>query len=256
MAAVGIIPEPWSRWTRKALDLLLPPRCPSCAVEVDAVGSLCGDCWTGLRFLAPPWCRTCGRPAPPAAAKDALCHECAIAPPPFDRARAALRYDDTSRRLVLAFKNSGRFEGLPAFAAWLARAGDELLGDADLILPVPLHRWRLVKRGFNQSAVLAQALAGRTGRAWSPDILRRPVATASQRGLGAAERVTNITSAAFEVQAANAVRVDGARIVLVDDVLTTGATLAACTAVLRQAGAVRIDVLTLARVVRDHELPI
>lgn len=236
------------------LDLLLPPRCLACGVEISAADGLCPACWSELRLLAPPWCRCCGFPLPHAFADAPLCGPCAEQPPGFDRARAALRYDARSSRIILGFKRGGRLDGVPVFARWMAQAGEELLADADLILPVPLHRWRLLTRGFNQSAVLAQRIARLTGRPWAPALLERHQATVSQQGLGARQRVTNITAAAFRVPRPE--RIDGAKVLLIDDVLTTGATIAACAAVLRRAGATRVDALALARVVRDEALPI
>lgn len=180
-----------------------------------------------------------------------MCPSCAADPPVYDRARAALRYDEGSRRLVLAFKRGARFEGVRGFGRWLARAGADLLDDVDYILPVPLHRWRLLSRGYNQSAVLAGALARECGRPWLPDALLRVRATGSQQGLGAAARRENITAGAFEVRRGALGRVEGARLLLVDDVLTTGSTLEACARVLKRHGAARVDCLALARVVRD-----
>jgi ComF family protein len=155
---------------------------------------------------------------------------------------------------VLAFKRGGRLEGLPQFARWLVQVGEELLAETDLILPVPLHRWRLLHRGFNQSALLAQAVAKRSGLDWSPAVLERRRATSSQQGLSAAERRENITAAAFRVRRPE--RVADRRVLLVDDVLTTGATLEACAAVLRRCGASRVDALTLARVAKPEGIPI
>lgn len=238
----------------RALDLILPPRCLGCGIEILASDGLCPDCWNGLRLLARPWCRCCGHPLPHAATDAPLCAGCATHAPPYDRGRAALRYDGNSSRLILGFKRGGRLDGVNLFARWMVQAGDELLPDADLLLPVPLHRWRLLRRGFNQSAILAQRIAKLSGRPWSPSVLRRPKATVSQQGLSASERERNITAGAFRV--AKPERVAGARVLLVDDVHTTGATLAACVTVLRRAGAAQVDVLTLARVVRDEALPI
>ena len=233
------------------LDLLLPPRCLGCGACVDDQGGLCAACWSGLAFLGPPQCRTCGYPLPHALPEAPLCGGCAAEPPPYDRARAALRYDEGSRRLILRFKHADRTDVAPAFGGWLARAGGELVEGADLIAPVPLHRWRLLRRGYNQAAMLARALAQETGRPLVPDLLQRVRATASQQGLSGRARQENITAGAFRVHPWHRRRPAGRRILLVDDVLTTGATVGACARVLRQAGAVEVDVLTLARVVRD-----
>jgi ComF family protein len=194
--------------------------------------------------------------AAPRAAGRAPCGACAADPPGYDRARAALRYDDGSRGLILAFKHADRTDTAPAFGRWLARAGAELVADADLVAPVPLHRWRLLKRGYNQAAILAQALARETGARLLPDLVQRVRATASQQGLGGRARIENITAGAFRIHPWHRRRIDGAKVLLIDDVLTTGATVEACARVLRRAGAAQIDVLTLARVVRDAASPI
>ena len=234
-----------------ALDLVLPPRCLGCGTGVEAPGRLCPACWRALTFLGPPQCRLCGYPLPHALPEAPLCGACAADPPAYDRARAALRYDDGSRRLILAFKHSDRTDTAPAFGRWLVRAGAELLADADLVTPVPLHRWRLLKRGYNQAAILAHALARGTGASLVPDLVQRVRATASQQGLGGRARLENITAGAFRAHPWHRRRIEGAGVLLVDDVLTTGATVEACARVLRRAGAARVDVLTLTRVVRD-----
>ncbi len=240
----------------RVLDLVLPPRCLSCGEAVENPGRLCPTCWRALTFLGPPQCRVCGYPLPHAVPEAPLCGRCAAEPPAFDRARAALRYDDGARSLVLAFKHADRTDSAPAFGRWLARAGAELLAEADLIVPVPLHRWRLLKRGYNQAAVLARILVHETGLPMIPDLLQRLRATPSQQGLSAQARLANITAGAFRAHPWHRHRLAGRRVVLVDDVLTTGATVGACARVLRQAGAAQIDVLTLTRVVRDASTPI
>jgi ComF family protein len=237
------------------LDVMLPPRCLACGATVESQGRLCADCWRSLTFLAPPQCRLCGYPLPHALPDAPLCGACAVAPPAFDRARAALRYDDAARRLILAFKHADRTDSAPAFGRWLARAGAELLAAADLIAPVPLHRWRLLRRGYNQAAVLARALARETGLPLVPDLVQRRRATRSQQGLSGQARLANITAGAFRPHPWHRGRLRGRRVVLVDDVLTTGATVGACAQVLRTAGAAEVAVLTLARVVRDAAMP-
>lgn len=237
-----------------AIDLVLPPRCLACGTEIDDPLGLCADCWSELRFLGAPCCRCCGFPLPHTSIDAPLCAGCSRESPEYDRARAALRYDGRSGGLILRFKRGGRLEGVPLFARWMHAAGEELFADTDLIIPVPIHRWRLLRRGFNQSAMLAKRLSALADRPWSPGILLRRRATRSQQGLGAAARQQNVNSTTFQVR--HPERVAGARILLVDDVLTTGATVSACTTVLRRAGATAVDVLTLARVVRDEAVPI
>jgi ComF family protein len=210
-----------------------------------------------VTFLGPPLCRGCGFPfelAPAApAAEGALCAACHADPPAFDRARAVMAYDAGSRGLVLAFKHADRTEAAPPFARWMARAGAELLAEADVIAPVPLHRWRLLARRYNQAALLANQLGRLSGLPVVPDLLVRRRNTPSQGRLSAAGRSRNVAGA-FAVHPRHAARVRGRCVLLVDDVLTTGATVAACTRVLRRAGAGQVDVLTLARVVRPSAL--
>ncbi|MFD1626434.1 ComF family protein [Azospirillum griseum] len=241
-----------SRVTRAAasalLDALLPPRCLSCGVAVDRQGGLCAACWGGLTFIAPPFCAVCGLPFEYEAQGDVICGACLAAPPPFSRARAVLAYDDGSRPLVLSFKHGDRIHAAGAYAAWLARAGRELLADADLLVPVPLHRLRLFRRRYNQAALLAQSLGRQAGVAVIPDALLRHRATPTQGGLGRQERQRNVKGA-FRLRPG--VSVAGQRVVVIDDVLTTGATVAECARVLTQAGAARVEALTLARVVPE-----
>lgn len=238
----------------RLVDLVLPPRCPRCGGMVGRQGDLCGACWRALRFLEAPVCDRCGIPLPdPEAFCCAACH---ADPPVWDRARGALRYDPASARLVLAFKNGGRFQAVAGFARWMARAGAPLLGESDLIVPVPLHRWRLWRRGHNQAAILALALGRVTGLPVELGLLKRVRATDSQRGKGASARARNVTARAFAVSGAWRQRLDGKRVLLVDDVLTTGATLGACADILKGAGAIQVNALVLARVAREETVHI
>jgi ComF family protein len=232
---------------RVFLDALLPPQCLCCGAMVDRQGNLCAPCWSGMRFLEPPCCRACGFPFPYDEGGRALCGACSRRHPDFDRARAVLAYDDHSRTLMLRLKHGDRLDGVPAFGQWLARAGAEIWSGADLILPVPLHRWRLIRRRYNQAALLGQAVSRTTGLPCQPQLLLRSRATASQGGLSRAGRYRNVRGA-FAVRRADKARLKGARVVLIDDVFTIGATVSACARTLKRHGAARVDVLTLARV--------
>ncbi len=231
------------------LTAILPPRCLKCGVVVDTAGALCPACWTKLSFIDPPCCACCGFPFEFHQGDGALCGGCMREPPDFARARSVLRYDEASKELILRFKHADRTGSAPAFAAWLKRAGGELLVDADLLAPVPLHWSRFLARRYNQAALLTGELARLTGKPAVQDLLIRRRRTPSQGGLGAAGRESNVAGA-FRVHPRHADRLKGQRILLVDDVFTTGATAAACTRTLRRGGAQAVDVLTLARVVR------
>lgn len=235
---------------RLALDAVLPPLCLACGAVVAEPGSLCPECWNRMEFLAPPLCHACGHPfdIDPGAEGLALCGPCLAKPPPWRRARAVFRYDDASKPLILRFKHADRLEGATAFARWMARAGAELLADAHVIVPVPLHRWRLAARRYNQAALLAQSLARLSGVVAAPDVLLRVRRTRSQGHMDRDERRRNVAGA-FVVPERRRRQVDGRNVVLVDDVLTTGATTGECARVLLKAGAAAIDVLTLGRVV-------
>ncbi len=242
----------WRRATRVALDLFLPPRCLACGETVGEPGTLCGECWPNLTFLAPPMCAACGFPFEYDVGAGALCGACIRSSPPYDRARAVLRYDSHSRDLVIAFKHRDRTDAAPAYGRWMARAGAELLAEGGLIVPVPLHRRRLIARRYNQSAELAHALSRESGLHCAPDLLVRVRATPSQGRLSRTERERNVRGA-FAVRPGRADAVANRRVVPVDDVLTTGATARACTRVLLRAGAAAVDVLTLSRVVRPAQ---
>jgi ComF family protein len=227
-------------------DLLLPPVCISCRKRIGGHGLLCGACFAKIDFIAPPICARLGIPLPYDAGEGSLSALAIASPPVYDRARAAARYSDTMRELVQSFKYRDRHEGLPLFARWLAKAGAELLADADLIVPVPLYFTRLWSRRFNQSAMLALELGRLSGVPVDCFVLNRVRRTTSQVGLSADQRRRNVAGA-FKVDKARAAAVKGKRIVVVDDVITTGATAEACARALKRAKAVRVDVLALAR---------
>ena len=240
----------------QCLNALLPPRCLGCGEIVEEMDGLCADCWRRLTFLGPPLCRHCGYPLLQSVADMPVCGACVADPPVYERARAALRYDDGARALILRFKHADRTDILRAFGRMIEQAGAELLADCDVIAPVPLHRWRLLQRGYNQAALLARALADGGRRTVVPDLLQRVQATSSQQGLGGEQRRRNITSAAFRVHPRHRDRLADRRVLLIDDVLTTGSTVAACTRVLKRGGASAVDVLAIARVVREAGSPL
>lgn len=233
----------------RCLDVLLPPRCLGCGEIVEGTDSLCTDCWRRLTFFGAPLCRICGFPLPRTGVDLPVCGACTAEPPAFERARAALRYDDGARGLILRFKHADRTDITRIFGRMLEHAGIDLLADCDLIAPVPLHRWRLLQRGYSQAALLARALADGGRRTVVPDLLQRIRATASQQGLSGAERERNITSSAFRIHPRHRERLRDRRVLLIDDVLTTGSTVTACTKILKRGGAAAVDVLALARVV-------
>ena len=234
---------------RALVDMLLPQQCPICAGIVGPEGGLCGSCWGALRFLAPPHCACCGIPFPFEGGASALCADCLRDPPRFERARAVLIYDEASRPLVLDLKHRDRLDVAAIVAPMMAGAATELPTEADLLMAVPLHWRRRLRLRGNQSAELARALSHRTGVPHRAGLLRRTRATPSQGGLGRAGRQRNVAGA-FSVDASAGDMVRDRRILLIDDVFTTGATANACALSLLAAGAGAVDLLTLTRVVR------
>lgn len=236
---------------RAALDFALPPACAVCGRETDRARALCGDCWREAIFLTEPFCATCGAPHDGGFAPGGLCAACELDPPRFTRARAALIYEGAGRRIALSLKHSDRLDLARAAGPWMARAGRELIADADLIAPAPLHPLRLVKRRFNQAMELARWTARAAGAEakLAPDLLTRTRATPSQEGRGRDARIANLDGA-IALTPDWRDRIAGARVLLVDDVLTTGATLNACAEAALEAGAASVDALALARVAR------
>lgn len=233
------------------MNFILPPRCIATGEIVDRQGSLAPAAWSQLNFIGGNCCGTCGHPFEinMEIIEGTQCASCLAHPPPFLRTRSALVYDDGSRDLILRFKHADMIHAIHAFLPWMKRAGADILRDAALVVPVPLHRFRLLSRRYNQAALLARALAEDAGKDCIPDALIRRRATGSQGHLGFKERQKNVAGA-FTVNDRRRDSLAGKAILLVDDVYTTGATVRECAKALLKGGADRVDVLTLARVAR------
>jgi ComF family protein len=238
--------------TSTLIDTIWPPRCLACTAATATAQGLCPACWGDTHFIAGTVCGRCGVPLHGEAGAEDVCESCTRHPPAWDRGAAALVYAGAGRRMVLALKHGDRLDTVGPLAGWMATAGRDLLPDAGLIAPVPLHWRRLLRRRYNQSAELARRLARLSGRPFAADLLTRRRATAPQDG-GRDARAAN-QAAAFALTPRHAAAVRGRRVLLVDDVLTSGATLSACADTLRAAGAAGVDVLALARVAFEDSL--
>lgn len=228
----------------------MPPHCPLTREELASAGAIGAAAWGAAHFIEDPACRRCGVPFSADYGAEVECPACIAAPPDFDRARAAVVYDDASHAMIVSFKHGDRTELAGMFGGWMARAAGAMLQRSSILTPVPLHRRRLLGRRFNQSALLARAVAQRSGARLSLDGLVRRRATPPQKDLSADARKRNVAGAfALRDEKARALFRD-AHVVLVDDVLTTGATLSAAARALKRAGAARVDALVLARVVK------
>ena len=233
------------------LDLILPPRCFGCGNPTSQHHSLCGPCWANCRFLIAPWCAVCGRPfpyAPQGHESQATCLSCHQQPPLYSQARSALAYDEGSRRFVIKFKHGDGTYLAPALSTAMMRVGREILANTDVLIPVPLHWRRLFWRQYNQATLLSLGLTRQTGIPTRTDILRRRRATPPQGHQNLKERYTNVRGA-FVMPSEKAAVIKGKRLTVVDDVLTTGATITECTRTLLNAGAKEVRILTLARVI-------
>jgi ComF family protein len=231
---------------RAALDLALPPLCPVCREPVEGQ-ALCPACWSKLSFITRPYCERLGIPFVYDPGPGILSMEAIADPPAYRRARAAVRFDEISRALVHALKYNDRLDLAPMMGRWVSHAGRELLAEADALVPVPLHWRRLWARRFNQSAMLAAAISAESGVPIATGVLKRVKPTAQQVGLSRTERAANVQGA-FRVPPEACGAVGGRRLVLVDDVLTSGATVEGCARALLRAGAANVDVLIFARV--------
>ena len=233
-----------------AADIVYPPRCPSCRSHVAADGNFCAECFSKLRMIDAPYCACCGIPFVVAVDAATRCPTCLDAPPDFDVARAALVYDGISAPLITALKFHDQWAGLERYTQMLMRAGKPLLEGADMLIPVPLHWRRLLRRKFNQSALLAYGLSAQTQVPCEAEVLTRVQYTKPQMRLDRATRLKNVKRA-FAVHAAKPHLLNDKVVVLVDDVVTTGATANACARALKKAGAREVRVLALARTVRE-----
>jgi ComF family protein len=244
----------WSLTSRLALDIALPTLCVACREPVAGVG-VCAACWAKLSFIAQPYCPRLGIPFVYDPGPGLLSMEAIANPPAYQRARAAVRYDEVARTLVHALKYHDRTDLAPAMGRWMARAGAELLTEADVLVPVPLHWRRGWSRRYNQSGALARVLEKQSGVPVASDALRRVRATPQQIGLNRSERASNVQGA-FKAAPDRSAAIYGRRVVLIDDVLTSGATADACARALLRARAAQVDVLVFARVVDTHKAPI
>lgn len=232
-------------------DIILPPTCPGCGALAGGHGALCEECWPKVQFIEKPICPILGTPFSYDMGEGIVSAAAIADPPRFDRARSAVLFDDLARSLVHGLKYRDRTDLAKMMARWMLRAGDGYVEECHAIVPVPLHRWRLVRRRYNQAAELARALAHLSGRPMLAGALVRRRRTRQQVGLAARQRQENVRNA-FLVPEREMAGVAGRRIVLVDDVYTTGATVEAATRTLRRAGAEEVTVLTFARVHRAH----
>lgn len=245
-------PDGWAdlrRWIsanlRYVADLVLPPVCLHCHQPVVDYETLCIRCWQGIRFICPPFCDKLGIPLPFASEEVPISAAAIRRPPEYDRARGVARFEGTLRNLLHGFKYADRHEMAGLFARLMRSAGADVLANAELIVPVPLHPSRLWQRRFNQSAILAKRLAAETDIAFDPSLLTRAKRTTSQVDLNWEERRQNVADA-FTLAPDRAGWLKGRHIVLIDDVITTGATVEACARILKQAGAGQVDCLAMA----------
>lgn len=231
-------------------DIIVPPCCVVCRAPLGAHHLLCATCWREVHFIRPPLCDVLGIPLPFDTGERTVSAAALARPPAYDRARAVAHFSGSMRTLIHQFKYADRHDGRALFGRWLAEAGRELLAGAEVVVPVPLTRWRLLSRRFNQAAILAQELSRQTGLATEPLLLQRTRFTKTQVGLTHDQRRRNVAGA-FGVPRARRQRLVGRNVLLIDDVITTGATAEACARALKRAGAARVDVLVLARVTNE-----
>jgi ComF family protein len=237
---------------RPLLDYALPPRCAACGVIVEEIGTLCAACWRSIDFLGEPQCAVCGLELPSAAGEGGQCGACLAAPPPFDRARAVMRYGEVARTMAHRLKYARRVSLASVMAIQIARLLRDAEPEAAMLVPVPLHRWRIWSRGFNQAALIARHIGRRSGVPVDLDLLRRVRNTPPLHELGRRERA-RIVQGAFALAPDAPARLAGKTAILIDDIWTTGATATACARLLRRAGATRVEILCWTRVTHSDD---
>jgi predicted amidophosphoribosyltransferase len=236
---------------QSVLRLLLPPTCLVCDRPVTTEAGLCGPCWRDTPFIQGLVCDKCGVPLPGEdAGHPEYCDDCLTMARPWARGRAAILYKDSARRMVLGLKHGDRIDLVGPAAGWMRRAGAPLLSGNPLVAPVPLHWFRLLRRRYNQSALLGRAVARGAGLDWCPDLLIRPRATPPQDHRDRDARFRNLADS-IRAHPRHAARIAGRTILLIDDVMTSGATFAAAAEACHAAGATGVSVLALARVAKD-----
>lgn len=239
----------------RIIDTILPPRCIVTGDIVDRQGMISPEAWGKLNFIADPQCVRCGFPFDfdnGEAKEGNICASCHKNPPVFHQARSALVYDDESRNVILGFKHGDQTQAVPSFMPWLLRAGEEILAQSDYLVPVPLHRWRMLRRRYNQAGLIAQYLSKETSIPVFLNLIDRHKATVTQGYLKTNERQKNVRGA-FKISDENRQQIKNRHICLIDDVFTTGATVNECTKVLLKSGAASVSILTLAKVVKPQK---
>ncbi len=238
----------------KLIDMILPPRCIVSGDIVDTQGMLSAEAWSRLNFISEPQCNRCGFPFDfddGAINEGNICLGCSKSPPKYNKARSALVYDDASRDIILGFKHGDQTQSVPTFIPWLMRSGGAILEVSDYIIPVPLHRTRLIKRRFNQAGLIAQYLSKEAHVPVMLDGLLRHRSTQTQGHLNTVERKKNVKNA-FTVNPKQREKLKNKKVLLIDDVYTTGATVEECTKALMKLGVADVNILTLARVVKPQ----
>ncbi len=243
------LPRSARTFLRGCANILFPPACLACNELVEQQGALCSECWNQMEFCTGSACDICGYPFEYQMDHHTICGACIQQPPPYSRARAVFRYNHVSKQLVTSLKYHDKTHIVPYVAEWMVRAGQDILDEADYIIPVPLHRRRLWARRYNQAALLSKHVSRKTTVPVFYNALQRMRYTPPQAGLNYKQRMKNVQGA-FQVEAKCRFRIKNKRIILIDDVLTTGATVKACARALLKAGAQRVDVLTLGQTIK------